>query len=927
MKNSNNQPKSRKPIIPGIRHLFPWLALAATLLASGTAARAQLNILANPGAETDSFSGWTEYNNAGYNFGNPTGNGVSPHSGTYLFWIFGDYNIGGTDTYNGFYQFNSAHAGEVFTADGWAFQLGTDNFTAGDGNNAFLEVTFQDINSATLARYRSSAITTGFTTDTWVDLPITNQYDPNTFALIGTVTNLVAPAGTVSVEYNVVFDLHNGGGGSTYWDDLSLLSFAPPPPYITNVAPVVILATNNNLTFNTVAQSGVITNIQVTVVSTSGLVNPTTTTNVYTSAGTNLTITGLNTASASVSLPLVTNTIYTATILVTDSNEGNAVFNDNFDTIRPVLVWEAEDFNYNGGQFVDTTPDGGLDVYLNLVGTQNIDENKIGGPTANGGGSAHFYRTNDAVSIQAASEQPRQKFLDGIAAGNTNAVDEEVGFNSPGDWIDWTRTFPAGNYNVYARLATVGSGTMLNFGQVSDPTAGPQTVTNLGTFSFSDNGWNTYQYVPLKDNFGNLVPVPLSGVQTLRSTVVGNPNINFFMIVPAVGSQNPALLSSYPTGLHPFEPTNHFTFTIGPASGSAITSGNIHLSLNGYDATSLMTLTSGASNTWTGSIPVASNAVYTAVIRVTNMTSLSSTFTVNFDTFTQNNFMWEAEDFDFNGGQSIDNPMPTGDDTLTGTGASASATGNPAADSYFFYPAGNPANASIYGIDFTTQGSADGSDHYYRPFDDCGTELNFDYLRQKFIDARNSTGDTNIGDFDIGWWNTGWWLNYTHSYPPGNFYVYGRLAGGAGPFSGTTLSLVTNGFGTTNQMTQLLGSFADPNAAGWQTWHWVPLLDTNNRPAVVSLGGVATIQATSGANLNANYYMLAPAASGLTLSISMNAGNPSLSFSQLRAGFNYTVLYKNSLTDPTWKALTIVNGDGTVKTVPGWDAGGFAAFL
>ncbi len=193
--------------------------------------------------------------------------------------------------------------------------------------------------------------------------------------------------------------------------------------------------------------------------------------------------------------------------------------------------------------------------------------------------------------------------------------------------------------------------------------------------------------------------------------------------------------------------------------------------------------------------------------------------------------------------------------------------------------------------------------------------MNFDYLRQKFIDARNSTGDTNIGDFDIGWWNTGWWLNYTHSYPPGKFYVYGRLAGGAGPFSGTTLSLVTNGFGTTNQMTQLLGSFADPNAAGWQTWHWVPLLDTNNRPAVVSLGGVATIQATSGANLNANYFMLVPAASGLTLNISMNAGSPSLSFAT-QPGFNYTVLYKNSLADPTWKALTIVNGDGTVKTVP-----------
>jgi hypothetical protein len=918
MKNSNNHLQSSKLMGRGIRRLIPSLAgvvLFALCVLTGTLARAQINLLTNPGAETGSFSGWTQFNNAGYNFGTPTNNGVSPHSGTYPFWMFGDYNIGGTDVYCGFYQFNSAHAGEVFTADGWAYQLSTDNFPAGDGNNAFIEVTFQDVGGNTLARYRSSAITTGFTSNTWVDLGVTNQYDPNTYAFIGTVTNLVAPANTVRAEYDVVFDLHNGGGGSTYWDDLQLLAFAPPPPYITNAAPIVILATNDHLTFTAVAQSGVITNVQVTVVATGGLVNPTTTTNVYTSAGTNLTISGLNTATANVSLPLASNTIYSINILVTDSNEGNAVLTDNFDTLRPVLVWEAEDFNYNGGSFTDTTPDGGLDVTLNQVGTQNIDENKIGGPTANGGGNAHFYRPTDAVSIQSAGEQPRQKFLDGIAAGNTNAIDEEVGYNSPGDWIDFTRTFPSNTYNVYARLATVGSGTMLSFAHVSDPTAGSQTVTNLGTFSFSDNGWNTYHYVPLKDNFGNLVPVPLNGVQTLRSTVVGNPNINFFMIVPAVGSQNPALLSSYPTGLHPFEPTNHLTFTIGPASGSPIPGGSIHMSLNGYDVTSLMTLTSGASNTWTGSIPVASNAAYTAVIRATNSTSLSSTFTINFDTFTQNNFMWEAEDFDFNGGSYIDNPVPTGDDMLTGTGNSAVATGSPAANSYFYYPAGNPANQSIYGVDFTTQGSADNSDHYYRPFDDCGTELNFDYLRQKFIDAQNSTGDTNIGDFDIGWWNTGWWLNYTRTYPTGQFYVYGRLAGGSGPFSGTTLSMVTGGQGSTNQTTQLLGSFADPNASGWQTWHWVPMLDSNNHQAVVTLGGVATLRATSGANLNANYFMLVPAASTVSLSISMSGSNPALSF-PTQAGFSYTVLYKNSLADAAWKALTIVAGDGTTKVVP-----------
>lgn len=914
-----NYYKQLKTIMSGVWRFAPAFskaALFAGLILSGSVATAQqqMNTLVNPDAETGSFSGWTEYGNAGYNFGTPTNN-VIPHSGTYCFWLFGNYAGGANDIYSGYYQFVPAHPGQVFTADGWAYQTNTDAFPAGDGNNAFLEVTFQDINNATLARYRSATIDSNFTANTWVDLAVTNQYDPNTYAFIGTVTSLVAPAGTVRAEYNVVFDLHNYAGGSTYWDDLELLTTAPPPPYITNFAPTVIMATNNNMTFTAVAQSGAITNVQVTVVSSSGMVNPVVTTNVYDTNS--LTISGLNTATANVSLPLATNTAYTVTILITDSNQGIATASQSFDTIRPVQVFEAEDFNFNSGQFIDTPSDGGTALYTNQVGSGNIDENKIGGPAANGGGAYHFYRPTDAVSIQAAGEVARQKFIDGIAAGNTNAIDEEVGYNSPGDWLDYTRTFPAGNYNIYARLATVGSGTMLNFGQVtSDPTQPNQTVTNLGTFSFTDNGWNTYQYVPLRDSFGNLVSVTLNGSPaTFRSTVVGNPNINFYMLMPAVGSQNPALIQSYPTGLHPFEPTNTFSFTIGPAAGSAITSSDIHIILNGLDMTKLMTVTAGPTNTWNCSIPIAMNATYTAVINVTNTTSLSSKFTISFDTFSQNNFMWEAEDFDFNGGQFIDNPMPTGDDTLSGTGTSATANGSLAGNSYFGFPEGNPANAGIFGIDFTTVASADNGDLYYRPFENVGTELNFDYLRQKFLDARTTTGDQTVGDFDVGWLNGGWWLNYTRTYPTGQYYVYGRLAGGNGAFSGTTLSEVTSGWGTTTQTTQLLGSFADPGAAGWQTWHWVLMADTNNRPAIVTLGGTNTLKVTSGGNLNMNYFMLVPAISPLTLQATVSGSNPAVSFAT-QAGHIYTIVYKNNLTNPTWTVLTTVTGDGTVKTVP-----------
>ena len=79
------------------------------------------------------------------------------------------------------------------------------------------------------------------------------------------------------------------------------------------------------------------------------------------------------------------------------------------------------------------------------------------------------------------------------------------------------------------------------------------------------------------------------------------------------------------------------------------------------------------------------------------------------------------------------------------------------------------------------------------------------------------------------------------------------------------MSLVTSGQGTMNQSSNVLGTFSDPNANGFQSWHWIPLLDANGQPAVVSLGGVETLKVTAppaAGNitgvLNANFYMFVP---------------------------------------------------------------------
>ena len=77
---------------------------------------------------------------------------------------------------------------------------------------------------------------------------MTNQLDPSTFSVINTGTNLVAPAGTAFVRYQVVFRQPANAAGAVLFDDLSL-------NLPDGVAPlsVVRASTQMNLSFPTYA--------------------------------------------------------------------------------------------------------------------------------------------------------------------------------------------------------------------------------------------------------------------------------------------------------------------------------------------------------------------------------------------------------------------------------------------------------------------------------------------------------------------------------------------------------------------------------------------------------------------------------------------------------------------------------------------------
>ena len=207
--------------------LLKYYVTGATLLCLLAARIEAASLLSNPGFESDiggqsgSLPGWQTY---GANTYSQT-DGTVAHSGTNYFKVYQAFN--GVANYNGIYQDYISGPGAVYTADGWAYTAASD-VLAGQ-NLAWIEVTFRDANANILALYRSALISTNaiahgvFPKSQWVDLKVTNQYNPATLQITNSVTQLVAPAGSVFVRYQLVFEGDPYySNGSVYFDDLNL---------------------------------------------------------------------------------------------------------------------------------------------------------------------------------------------------------------------------------------------------------------------------------------------------------------------------------------------------------------------------------------------------------------------------------------------------------------------------------------------------------------------------------------------------------------------------------------------------------------------------------------------------------------------------------------------------------------------------------
>jgi hypothetical protein len=614
-----------------------------------------------------------------------------------------------------------------------------------------------------------------------------------------------APAGTAQVK--VEFAEPNGTG--SVWFENADLEPSVPYPAITNVYPdgTMLMQVTNTLSFNVSSGIG-ITNIQV-------LLNGV-------DVSSNLVITGSAT-SKSVTYGLKTNQAYTGSITVKDGNNLSASFPLNFDTFVPAFLWEAEDFDYSGGLYINrpllsSTNEPGS--YFGVVGIQGIDENDIG----HTGGE--LYRTNDYMATGLSGDTPRANFI-AAQAINPAIQDYCIGYFDTGEWVNYTRNFPTGKYNIYARLASGNSGvSTIYLDKVINGQGTPtQTTSPLGSFQYTGTGWGNYQYVPLTDAYGNLVAVDLNGVTTLRVTA-GTGNMNFFLIVPAQ-LDLPVIGNVYPNGTVLMQPTNNFAFSVTSASAT-IPTNNIRLTLNGADVSSSLAITGSSTSKSAIYTGLKTNMAYTAVVSVTDANGSAASSTFHFDTFVPL-FTWEAEDWDFSEGQYINNPVPTS---------------TPAANSYF-------GQIGVQGFDENETGTDPAN--LYRSGDPMNASLCTDVPRQKYLDAKAS--DPNVQDWQVGYFDSGEWVNYTRNFPAGTYNIYARLANGNGGTATINLSQVTSGQGSNVQGTVALGTFQFP-AQGWSTYSYVPLLDRFGNYAELTLSGVTTLRATAG-GANMNFFMLA----------------------------------------------------------------------
>jgi hypothetical protein len=226
---------------------------------------------------------------------------------------------------------------------------------------------------------------------------------------------------------------------------------------------------------------------------------------------------------------------YTLTFL--NSAGGGTTNTGSFNVLGGNLfVIEAEDFNHSGGQTIAAASTMPLasDLYNGLSAVSGVDYNVINDQQE---ADAQQYRQDESPNVPI-------PFSNGdLNRGSFQlTANYRIGWIDNGEWWNYTRNFPNGNYNVYVGLSHGGGGPTSGSLQLvtGDATQPNQTVQQLGTFDQAGGtaGWGVNRLVPLRNAAGQLASIPLAGPQTIRYTA-SSGDFDYLIFSPATAGPGP----------------------------------------------------------------------------------------------------------------------------------------------------------------------------------------------------------------------------------------------------------------------------------------------------------------------------------------------------------------------------------------------------
>ena len=356
------------------------------------------------------------------------------------------------------------------------------------------------------------------------------------------------------------------------------------------------------------------------------------------------------------------------------------------------------------------------------------------------------------------------------------------------------------------------------------------------------------------------------------STLTSSANIITFagFEVNNYGTQNAffnnlevAPVSTVPPIISLNSPTNDEIYVSAPAQlsfdvtsmFSTINSNGVNLVLNGVNETNEMSFSgSGTANLQvTLNPPLQANLVYngTIVVADANGNLATNTFTFNTWVTEPDNIYVEAADYNYNGGQWLNNfstPEPNQD--------------------YGF----NAYNLlGIQGIDYLVETNISGQTNVYRIGDLPGTEAATDVDHDNF--AANG-----FQPYDLDYNEYGNWEDYTRELSNNVTYaVYARMSAFGNNPTMEFSRMATPEVSTSTQPDATLGTFVAPNTGGTQNWEFVPLKDFFSNPVLINSGGTNTFRITDvggSGSYNVGYLLFVAVTNNATLRPYISAGFP-----------------------------------------------------